>query len=63
MKRNYEIRISSRMDKLVRMSQIMTHASEGKKLTKGAMAERLIGLGALILSKEQEWEIPDDLRP
>lgn len=63
MKRNHEIRITTRMEELIRMSRILIQAAKGRKLTKAAMAERLIDLGAETLFQLHGWEIPDDLRP
>jgi|PlaIllAssembly_1097288.scaffolds.fasta_scaffold591935_1 hypothetical protein len=63
MNRSYEIRVSPRVDKLLQLTRIMMHAEEGRKLTKAAMAERLIDAGVGILLKQYGWEIPDDLRP
>ena len=62
MTRRNEVRISNRTAELLQYAILMTHAEDGIKLTKAAMSERLIDLGAQVLSREQNWDIPDRLR-
>jgi len=62
MKRTEEIRISKQGAALLKFTQVMAHATEGHKTTKGALAEWLIYRGTIELSKDQGWEIPEDLR-
>lgn len=63
MKRAYEIRVGKRTDYLLKLACLVVHVSDGHKPTKGAMAERLIDLGAERLFKEYDWELPEDVRP
>lgn len=60
-RRRNHIAISNRTNDLVEFAGLMTYAEIGRKVTKAETVERLIDLGAQILSREQKWQIPDSL--
>ena len=61
MERKSAVRISDKLEELLRVARTLYEAETGRRVTKAEMAEQLLHGGILRLARDKGWSIPEDL--